>query len=117
MNVQGPLDELAVFYCTPEKSGVYLTKSEIIALARAVDGSLRVNERPWMLADLLKSSASPAALAGTVDRLRVFAERSLADYERLAAAEPTAADALAPWRAKASATIARLSALAEELRL
>lgn len=117
MNVHGPLDELAVFFCTPEKSGVYLTKSEIIALARACDASLRVNERPWMLSDILKSSATTAALASQVDRLRAFAAQRLADYDRIVLHHPAAASAMAPWQSRARATIARLTTLADEIRL
>jgi hypothetical protein len=117
MKVQGPLDELAVFYCTPAKSGVYVTKSELIALARASDASLRVSERAWMLADILKSSATPAALADQVDRLRAFAERSLADHERIVATSPAAGRAMAPWIERARATIERLTVLAAEIRL
>lgn len=117
MNPRGPLDELAMFLCIPEQSGIYLTKSEIMAFARATDASLRVNERPWMLADVLKSSGTTVALAAQVDRLRAFAARSLADYERIVAAHPTAAGPMAPWIARAQGTVSRLTTLAEEIRL
>lgn len=117
MNPRGPLDELAMFYCTPEKSGVYLTKSDLMALARASDASLRVNERPWMLADILKSSTTTPALAAQMDRLRAFAERAVADYERIVAHHPTAGAAMGPWIARARGTVARLETLAQEIRL
>lgn len=117
MNVQGPLDELAVFLSTPAKSGIVLTKGELIALARVTDTSLRVNERAWMLADVLTSSADGPALARQLDRLRAFAERSARGYREVVAVHPASAGAMAPWIARAEATADKLAGIAAEVRV
>lgn len=117
MKVQGPLDELAVFLCAPARSGVYLTRGELIALARATETSLRVGERAWMLADVLKATGSPAGLQAALSRLRAFAEAQAAEYRGLVAASPAAGPALAPWVARAEATAAKLAQIEAEVGL
>lgn len=117
MKVEGPLDELAVFLCAPARSGIYLTRGELVALARATGTSLRVGERAWMLADVLKATGSAAGLQGALRRLRAFAEAQVAAYRSLVAASPAAAPALSPWIARAEATVAKLAQVEAEVGL
>ena len=60
---EGPFDELARELVVPAQSGIYIAKSEIIVLANLIEGSLRVNERSRMLADVLKSPDNLVDLA------------------------------------------------------
>lgn len=111
----GPLDALAARFVLPAKSGVYLTKNELITLARVAEGSLRVNERRRMLADVLKSPQSPAELQALVERLVAFCELHLAAWDELEGSFPGAGTFAQPWREKTQATIAALREMAEEL--
>lgn len=113
----GPLDEIAARFVLPAKSGVYVTKNERIALARASDGSLRINERKRMLADVLKSPQNPAELKALFARLIGLCELHLRDWDGLIASFPLAARSAAPWQEKARATITWLEELTEELTL
>jgi hypothetical protein len=115
MRPDGPLDELAAELVVPARSGIYLAKSELIVLARLVEGSLRVNERRRMLADVLKSPDSLEGLSALVGRLMEVTQAHLERYAELAAAFPGTAPALAPWRERAARTWARLAAVREEL--
>lgn len=111
----GPLDALAARFVLPAKSGVYLTKNELITLARVVEGSLRVNERRRMLADVLKSPQNPAELRALVARLVAFCELHLAAWDELTATYPLLATPAKPWQEKTQATIRALKELDEEL--
>jgi hypothetical protein len=117
MRPEGPLDALAEMLAAPARSGVYLTRNELLILARLSEASLRVGERRRMLADVLKSAGSTEDLAGTLDRLRAFCAESLVAYEGLAAAAPASAAVLAPWIERARGTISKLETLAAEVRL
>lgn len=111
----GPLDALAARFVLPAKSGVYVTKNELIALARVAEGSLRVNERRRMLADVLKSPQNPAELSQLVARLVAFCEAHLTAWDELIESYPNAAPFAAPWQQKTRATIAALEGMQEEL--
>lgn len=113
----GPLDALAARFVLPAKSGVYVTKNELIALARVTEGSLRVNERRRMLADVLKSPQNPAELKVLFGRLIGLCELHLREWDELIGAFPLAARAAAPWQEKARATIKSFEELTEELTL
>lgn len=113
----GPLDALAARFVLPAKSGVYVTKNELIALARVSDGSLRINERRRMLADVLKSPQNPAELKTLLGRLIGLCELHLRHWEELSANFPLAARFAAPWQEKARATIQSLEEVTEELTL
>lgn len=112
----GPLDALAARLVLPAKSGVYLTKNELIVLARVAEGSLRINERRRMLADVLKSPQTPAELEALLERLVAFCQLHLAAWDELGASYPRADAFAAPWREKVNATITSLRELGEELR-
>jgi len=101
----GPLDALAARLVVPKKAGVYLTKSEMVVLARLSEGSLRVNERKRMLADVLKSPDNVADLGKLVARLVHFCEAHVTRYDELAETYPHLEPHVAPWRAAAKATI------------
>ncbi|MFZ5445267.1 MAG: hypothetical protein ACOZQL_35080 [Myxococcota bacterium] len=109
------LDALAARLVLPAKSGIYLTKNELIALARLSEGSLRVNERRRMLADVLKSPQSPAELSQLLARLVAFCQAHLAAWDDLLEAYPHAARFAEPWQQKTRATIASLEGIQEEL--
>jgi hypothetical protein len=113
---EGPLDELAARLVIPARSGVYLTKSELIVLARLSEGSLRVSERRRMLADVLKSPDSPAGLAALIARLADFCRAHVERYDELAATWPRLAAHVAPWRAQAERTLASLVEIERELQ-
>lgn len=113
----GMLDAIAARFVLPAKSGVYVTKNELIVLARLADGSLRVNERRRMLADVLKSPQTPAELRALLDRLIALCELHLAEWDVLVGAYPTAAPFAAGWQRQARATIESLKDTQAELRL
>ncbi len=116
MQPDGLVDELAAFLAAPARSGVYLTKAELIALARASEASLRVNERRRMLADVLRSAQGAGELLATLERLAAFCRQSADAYDAWARAWPTAAPALAPWRDKARRTLERLQEVQADIR-
>lgn len=114
---EGHLDALAALLASPARSGAYITRAELINLARLVDGSLRVGERRRMLADVLKSAGSAEALTALVERLKDFWRASAAEYEEVAASSPAGARAMAPWIDRARTTLRRLDEVIEELSL
>jgi hypothetical protein len=113
----GPLDALAASFVLPAKSGVYLTKNELVRLARASEASLRINERRRMLADVLKSPQSLAELRALVTRLIDFCRLHVAEHEATVAAYPVAKPLLQRWVDKAQHTITSLNDILEELDL
>lgn len=115
MMPEGPLDEMAADLVIPAKSGIYIAKSEVIVLAHLVEGSLRVNERRRMLADVLKSPDSLEGLMALVSRLMDFTQAHLDRYAELAEAFPAMAPSLAPWREKAARTLGRLADVREQM--
>jgi hypothetical protein len=114
---EGHLDALAALLASPARSGAYITRAELINLARLADGSLRVGERRRMLADVLKSAGSAEALTAVVERLKDFWRASVAEYEDLAASSEAGARAMGPWIDRAQATLRRLDEVVEELSL
>lgn len=111
----GPFEELADRLVVPARSGVYLTRSEIVLLARLEDASLRYGERRRMLVDVLRSARGPAELGATVERLRAMVRDSLASFRELVSEFPAAGPALGPWIARAERTERGLSELIEDL--
>lgn len=113
----GALEALAAAFVVPQGSGVYLTKNELLLLARVSEASLRVSERRRMLSDVLKSPLSLEELQKLVGRLKDFCRMHLEEYEASAAAHPRSRPLLEPWRARAQATVGRLEAIEEEIEL
>ena len=113
----GPLEELATRFVLPAKSGVYLTRNELIVLARVSDASLRINERKRMLADVLKSAQSPAELTTLLRRLIDFCQLHVEAFEDLGRQFPCAAPLAAPWITAARDTMRRLEDVCEELAM
>lgn len=111
----GPLDELAARFVVPAKSGVYVTKNELIGLARVAEGSLRVNERRRMLADVLKSPASLEDLAALIGRLAAITRAHRDHYVTLLGTFPLLKPHLQPWVDRAEATLARLEEVREDI--
>jgi hypothetical protein len=112
---EGELAALAASFVVPAKSGVYITKNEIIALARASEASLRVNERRRMLGDVLKSAQTLVELRAMIGRMADFCRLQLGEYEAMVSEHPRSAELLAPWMARARATVARLEEIDQEL--
>jgi hypothetical protein len=117
MGPEGPFDAIAASYVLPAKSGVYLTKNELVALARVSEASLRLSERRRMLADVLKSAQNVAELKALNGRLMDFCRLHLEEYEARANHFPKSRALYAPWVKRAQATITRLMELNEELEL
>jgi hypothetical protein len=111
----GPLEDLAARFVLPAKSGVFLSKGEIIALARVSDASLRINERKRMLVDVLKSAQTPAAMCELLERLKAFCQVQVAEHEALVASYPVMRSLCAPWVERARATITSLDEVIEEI--
>lgn len=111
----GPFDDLARQLVVPSKSGIYLAKSEIIVLANLSEGSLRVNERSRMLADVLKSPDNLVDLAALIGRLIAFTQMHLDRADALMEAFPAMSGPTAARRAKAAKTLEMLEDLREEL--
>lgn len=115
MIADGPLDALAARLVVPNKAGVYITKSEMVVLARLAEGSLRVNERKRMLADVLKSPDNLEDLEKLVARLVHFCEGHIRRYDELAEAFPAMRAYVKPWKDAARATIDVLEDVRYEL--
>lgn len=111
----GPLDGLAERLAIPARCGVYITKSEMVVLARLTDGSLRVNERRRMLADVLKSPDSLVDLSRTLDRLLTLCEAHIERYDDLRDAFPSLEAQLRPWRSRCERTVIGLREVQDEL--
>jgi hypothetical protein len=111
----GPLDDLAASLVHPEATGIYLTKSEMIVLANLTEGSLRINERRRMLADVLKSPDSLEGLSALVDRIADLCQVHIDRYRELAETYPSLTESMAPWQRKAQATLDRLRGVQAEL--
>jgi hypothetical protein len=111
----GPLDDLARHLVVPAKSGIYLAKSEIIVLANLAEGSLRVNERARMLADVLKSPDNLVDLAALIQRLIDFTQLHIDRADAMVEAWPAMAGPTADRRAKATKTREMLEDMHQEL--
>jgi hypothetical protein len=110
-------DDLAAKLAAPAKSGAYLTRNELLVLARLTEGSLRFNERKRMLVDLFKSAQDADGLVRLLDRLAEFWRAQLERYDELARAFPTSAPFFADWQVKAKATLGTLEQVRAEVRL
>ncbi len=113
----GVFENLARQLMTPAKSGVYLTRNELLVLARASEASLRINERPRMLVDILRSAQTADELCAMVDRLVAFTKDSIEKYRELAEAYPTTRAAWQPWIDRASRAVVFLDDVKREVRL
>ncbi|MBE2249700.1 MAG: hypothetical protein IAE78_09130 [Myxococcus sp.] len=101
----GPFGALARTFMTPARSGVYLTRNELLVLARLTEASVRINERPRMLVDILRSAQTAGELVAMVEQLLVFTRASLAAYEALVETYPASAAAWRPWLERARRTV------------
>ncbi len=117
MSNAGPMEQLAATFMVPARSGVYLTRNELLVLARISEASLRFNERKRMMVDILRSAQDADQLVALLERLVEFCVASLAEYQALAAAFPQSAPQLQVWMDKTNATITMLKETQEEIRL
>lgn len=117
MSTSSAFDDLAAKLMTPAKSGAYLTRNELLVLARLTEGSFRFNERKRMLVDILKSAQDADGLWNMLERLREFWKAQLGRYDELAQAFPASAPHFAPWQQKARATLTALEKVQAEVRL
>lgn len=113
--MDGPLEALAGRFVIPARSGVYLTKNELVLLARAADASLRINERKRMLVDVLKSPQTPEAFRGLLHRLSAFCQQQIDEHQALAREYPVIESLGAPWISRAREMIEALSKIEEEV--
>lgn len=111
----GPLDQLAASLVNPAKCGIYLAKSEVIVLANISEGSLRINERKRMLADVLKSPDNVQDLSKLIGRLIDFCEAHRERYQALQDSFPSLSPSLEPWMQRTAHTIERLEEVRDEL--
>lgn len=114
---QSAFEGLAKQFMTPAKSGVYLTRNELLVLARLSEASLRINERPRMLVDILRSAQTADELCATIDRLIGFTTDSATQYEALAEAYPSTRSLWQPWIDRARRTVLFLEQVKRETRL
>jgi plasmid replication initiation protein len=113
----GPFEALARTFMTPAKSGVYLTRNELLVLARLTEASVRINERPRMLVDILRSAQTADELIAMVERLADFTRAQLAQYEALASEYPSTAPAWRPWIERARRTLLLLDDTRHDIAL
>lgn len=117
MNVNaGPMEQLANLLMTPEKSGVYLTRQELLGLARVSQASLRFNERKRMMLDIFRSTQDGAELVALLERLVDFCTVSLEQYRALVETYPMAAAQLQPWMDRATRTVELLLQTQQEVQ-
>lgn len=112
---EGPLEALAARLVVPARSGLYLTRSDLIVLARLSEGSLRVSDRKRMLLDVLRSPQDVRELGALVNRLADLCHHHLRGWADLVAAYPRAERHAAPWTEKLRGTLALLEGMNEEL--
>lgn len=117
MSTSSAFDDLAAKLMTPAKSGAYLTRNELLVLARLTEGSFRFNERKRMLVDIFKSAQDADGLLALLGRLTAFWQDQLGRYEELAQAFPASAPFFAEWQTKARATLKTLERVRDEVRL
>jgi hypothetical protein len=117
MNTSSAFDDLSAKLMTPAKSGAYLTRNELLVLARLTEGSLRFNERKRMLVDLFKSAQDADGLVALLERLEAFWRDQLHRYDELSETFPTSAAFFADWQHKARTTLASLEKIRAEVRL
>lgn len=113
----GPFEALARAFMTPAKSGVYLTRNELLVLARLTEASVRINERPRMLVDILRSAQTADELISMVDRLADFTRAQLGQYEALASEYPSTALTWRPWIERAKRTLLLLDDTRHDIAL
>ncbi len=111
------LDELAKWLATPAKSGIYLSRSDLVVLARLSEGSFRFSERHRMLADVLRSSQSLEELSQVLERLLAFCRLHRDAYSALAETYPRSAPIFRPWLTRLEKTTQRLLDVQAELKL
>lgn len=114
---EGALDALAKFLATPAQSGLYLSRSDLVVLARLSEGSFRFSERHRMLADVLRSTQSLEELSHLLDRLLAFCALHRDAYRELIETYPKAAPQLRPWLDRLEKTAQRLEDVQAEVKL
>jgi TorA maturation chaperone TorD len=100
-DADGGLDPFVRALLAPARSGLLLTRTDLVRGARGTGVGLRIGERAFVLRSML--SQDPAA---TLDWLVTEADRWA---ERHRAAEPVLGDIARAWRARAEATSAALA--------
>jgi TorA maturation chaperone TorD len=100
---------------TPVRSGVYLARDDVAALARACELPQGFGGRKGMLERLLRGAADYGAVPNLVEQLgRLLAARD--DTYAALATEPGLGPHVAPWRARVAQTREMLTRLADGAR-
>lgn len=105
------LEELAAFLTTPAESGLCLSKSDLIGLARSVEGSLRVNERKRMLVDIFQCPQNPQEMGELVEWMKRRAEADRSYYLALIGDYSASEPYLRPWIQRCEGTIQKMNEL------
>lgn len=113
----GPFEALARTFMTPSRSGVYLTRNELLVLARLTEASVRINERPRMLVDILRSAQTADELVAMMEQLLGFTRASLEQYEALVTTYPASSGVWKPWLERARRTCVLLEDTKRDIRL
>jgi len=98
-----PVEEFLQSILTPVRSGMILTRSDLTAIARKLELSLRMGERKFILKTLFAQDAS-GVLAALANEAEVWTERHRSDYAGLR-------DVARAWEKKATAAAALLADL------
>ncbi|MEF3192378.1 MAG: hypothetical protein K6347_07535 [Campylobacterales bacterium] len=117
METQTALEELAKTLMTPAKSGFYMTKNELIILARLSEASLRVNERARMLTDIFRSIQSEEEFVGLLERIKLFAAKKEAQYEEIVKEYPRVAPIMEEYLRKVRAMKESIDEVKREVML
>ena len=97
---RGNLHELAEFLVTPARSGIFLTRSRIRALAGEMGLRAGVQNRARMLENLFREAGSDGRVQELLARIDGVAEENLARYRAWSKACPPSRAAWRDWSKK-----------------
>ncbi len=105
----GNLHELSAFLVTPARSGIFLTRSRIRALALEMGLRAGVQNRARMLENLFREAGSDGRVQELLGRIDDIAGENLARYRAWAKACPPSKSAWRDWSRKTRALRRHLS--------
>ncbi len=98
---------------TPARSGMFLSRQDIVGLARSLELPVRFAERAFMLESLVEAAADYGRLSALFSAFRRAAEEQRRVAETLQTEHPSLAPIWSDWRNKLEATVKELEALRE----
>jgi hypothetical protein len=114
MNDTTVMESTVELILSPNKSGAYLTKPDILKVAAMCDLTIILQERKRMLDDLFKSIKSKEELLEIYDVLISFYTAKKGDFETVFQYFPSVKNSLDENYKKCTATVGRLEELKEE---